>query len=96
MKGDIHYKILDLHRQYGNVVRVQPNHISFINVEAIEDVHGFKATPVKGDTYDNLMKPPVPGARHTILSTPFLFFVLSLIPGIVSTTIIFDAFLEQP
>jgi len=55
-KGDLHYQILSLHQKYGDVVQIQPNHLSFTSVQAIQDIHGFKAIPVKGGLYRNLFQ----------------------------------------
>lgn len=39
-RGQWHDDILDLHRQYGPVVRVSPNEVSFVDREALEQVYG--------------------------------------------------------
>jgi hypothetical protein len=36
----------------GPIVRVQPNHISFNTVKAIEDIHGIHTTARKGLMYE--------------------------------------------
>lgn len=38
--GQWHQDILDLHRQYGPVVRVSPNEVSFVDQTALEQVYG--------------------------------------------------------
>lgn len=38
--GQWHQEILDLHRQYGPVVRVSPNEVSFVDRAALEQVYG--------------------------------------------------------
>lgn len=38
--GQWHQDILDLHRQYGPVVRVSPNEVSFVDQAALEQVYG--------------------------------------------------------
>jgi len=81
-KGDLHYQILDLHRKYGmvtrpsrthlttgNVVRIQPNHLSFTSVEAMRDIHGYKAKAAKGSIYNNLFQPPGAKAGENMLSS---------------------------
>lgn len=38
--GQWHQDIVDLHRQYGPVVRVSPNEVSFVDRAALEQVYG--------------------------------------------------------
>lgn len=38
----------------GPVVRIQPNHIMFNDVTAIEDIHGFNTKANKGEFYINV------------------------------------------
>lgn len=38
--GSWHQDILDLHREYGPVVRVSPNEVSFVDQAALEQVYG--------------------------------------------------------
>lgn len=38
--GNWHQDILDLHREYGPVVRVSPNEVSFVDQAALEQVYG--------------------------------------------------------
>jgi hypothetical protein len=59
----------------GDVVRIQPNHLSFTNPDAIRDIHGFKAVAKRGALYRNLMQPPssAPEVRENLLSTTFDF-----------------------
>lgn len=40
----------------GDVVRIQPNHLSFTNIEALPDIYGFHAKAVKGDMYVNIFQ----------------------------------------
>lgn len=39
-QGQWHQDIVDLHRQYGPVVRVSPNEVSFVDQAALEQVYG--------------------------------------------------------
>jgi hypothetical protein len=41
----------------GDIVRIQPNHISFRSVQAIEDIHGIKTKARKGAHYNDVGKP---------------------------------------
>jgi hypothetical protein len=40
------------------VVRIQPNHLSFNSLKAVEDIHSIKAKPSKGALYNHVFKPP--------------------------------------
>ncbi|KIA75976.1 cytochrome P450 [Aspergillus ustus] len=49
------YKLLDLHKKYGPVVRIAPNELSFNSTQAWKDIHGFRPghkTFIKSDFYD--------------------------------------------
>ncbi|KAI0839483.1 putative cytochrome P450 [Hypoxylon sp. FL0890] len=49
------YKMLDLHRRYGPVVRVAPNELSFNTAQSFRDIYGFRPghkTFVKSIFYD--------------------------------------------
>lgn len=39
-RGQWHQDIIDLHRQYGPVVRVSPNEVSFVDQTALEQLYG--------------------------------------------------------
>ncbi|KAI1361350.1 cytochrome P450 [Xylaria arbuscula] len=53
LNGDQHLYYKSLHDKYGSVVRVSPNEISFISVEARQEIYGFR----KGSL--NMEKSPV-------------------------------------
>lgn len=40
----------------GDVVRIQPNHISFGSLEAVEAIHGIRTASRKGDIYTYVMR----------------------------------------
>jgi len=40
----------------GDVIRVQPNHIVFRNINAIEDIYGQNTKSNKGEIYQTLFK----------------------------------------
>lgn len=42
----------------GDVIRLQPNHINFKTVDAIEDIHGSRTKARKGEFYENVVRPP--------------------------------------
>lgn len=50
--GNWHQDILDLHRQYGPVVRVSPNEVSFVDRAALEQVYGHSTGTRKTSWYD--------------------------------------------
>ncbi|KAI7782862.1 hypothetical protein LA080_012735 [Diaporthe eres] len=50
--GQWHQDILDLHRQYGPVVRVSPNEVSFVDQTALEQVYGHATGTKKTSWYD--------------------------------------------
>ncbi|KAF1847369.1 benzoate 4-monooxygenase cytochrome P450 [Cucurbitaria berberidis CBS 394.84] len=53
--GSQPYKVLDLHRKYGPVVRVAPNELSFNSAQSWKDIYGFRQGHkpfVKSEFYD--------------------------------------------
>ncbi|KAK5447930.1 hypothetical protein LTS15_009429 [Exophiala xenobiotica] len=59
------------HEKYGNIVRIQPNHISFIEPRAAKDIYGFQSKMLKDDFYETFAAPDQEG--HTfksIVNTP--------------------------
>jgi len=65
--GTSHFKVAQLHQELGNlhnfptntgdVVRIQPNHISFISLSAVEQLHSTKSRIKKGDFYYHVLRP---------------------------------------
>ncbi|TFK45830.1 cytochrome P450 [Heliocybe sulcata] len=47
-----HLKVQELHRQYGDFVRIRPREISICHPDAVQDIHGYKSTCLKGPFYD--------------------------------------------
>ncbi|MCJ1301713.1 hypothetical protein MMC08_004514 [Hypocenomyce scalaris] len=45
------------HQRLGEIVRIQPNHVSFSNGDAIEDIHGHGKDLMKAPFYDTLVAP---------------------------------------
>ncbi|KAE8331454.1 cytochrome P450 [Aspergillus sergii] len=43
LKRDSHKWMAELHRQYGDIVRVSPNELSYISASSVEWIHGAKA-----------------------------------------------------
>lgn len=66
--GHSHIEIERLHKELGppwqslrflilgDVIRIQPNHISFNSLEAVEAIHGIKTKARKGELYSNVMR----------------------------------------
>ncbi|KAL2822604.1 benzoate 4-monooxygenase cytochrome P450 [Aspergillus granulosus] len=55
LSGRQPYKLLDLHRKYGPVVRTAPNELSFNTAQSWRDIYGFRQghkTFIKSDFYD--------------------------------------------
>ena len=40
-KGSHHWKIIELHRKYGKIVRLGPNYVSVADPRAIQDIYGL-------------------------------------------------------
>lgn len=64
--GDSHVKVQELHKELGvkirlhhwlpgDVVRIQPNHISFMSLEAMEDIHGTRSAVKKAPFYRQVL-----------------------------------------
>lgn len=45
LSGDAHHRLLSLHRQYGPVVRVAPNELSYNHPDAWKDIMGRRKSP---------------------------------------------------
>ncbi|KIW84310.1 hypothetical protein Z517_03560 [Fonsecaea pedrosoi CBS 271.37] len=53
--GNTHLWLETLHKQYGDVVRVAPNELSYCNVESITEIHGAQSSKIaKGPWYDGV------------------------------------------
>lgn len=70
INGTSHLKVAEFHQELGidpcgrtaklttgDVVRIQPNHISFNSVKALEDIYGSRSTTLKGPFYDHVLRP---------------------------------------
>lgn len=71
-KGTTGQNVLDLHRKYGEAVRLSPNEVSFISGEtAWQDIYGFRTGKMKGQL--NMQKDPgwyihPPNGTHMVLA----------------------------
>jgi len=59
-----------VHKQLGDVVRIQPNHISFNTLEAVHALHNIRTKVVKSEVYKNVM-PIGPGAPQSLFSETY-------------------------
>ena len=90
--GKPYLVVADLHRELGtlpesikliclgDVIRIQPNHISFNNINAIDDIYGHNTKTNKGETYTAALQtskyPP------SIISELYIILQYELIVGI--------------
>jgi hypothetical protein len=56
----------------GDIVRIQPNHISFRSVKALEDIHGNHGLTKKGDLYLYLFR--APGSPESLTNIMYIKF----------------------
>ena len=65
--GDSHLKVQELHKELGikillhdwllgDVVRIQPNHISFMSLTAMEEIHGTRSAAQKAPFYRQVLR----------------------------------------
>jgi cytochrome P450 len=50
--------IHELHKQYGPIVRIAPDELSFTTNEAIRDIYGQQTQYMKAEIYDSMSVPP--------------------------------------
>lgn len=58
------------HDKHGPVVRIQPNHLSFIEPAAVKDIYSFQAKMLKGDAYEGFSDPVWGHNWKSIVNTP--------------------------
>lgn len=58
-KGDFHLQNIALHRQYGPVVRLGPNYVSFDDPSAMKPVYGIGSRFAKSDWYQGFRAPGI-------------------------------------
>ncbi|CAG7919697.1 unnamed protein product [Penicillium olsonii] len=59
-RGHLHLRIKDLHDQYGDVVRVAPDELSFRNDQAWKDIHGHSRNFPKDIRFYHVSKNKAP------------------------------------
>lgn len=67
--GRISYWTKQLHDQYGPVVRLAPNEISYTTAEAWKDIYSHRLGHLFLPKYEGFYNPP-PGGVHSILTAP--------------------------
>lgn len=67
--GQISYWTKQLHDQYGPVVRLAPNEISYTTAEAWKDIYSHRPGHILLPKYEGFYNPP-PGGVHSILTAP--------------------------
>jgi hypothetical protein len=65
----------------GDVIRIQPNHLSFNTVAAIEDIHGPRSKLLKREPYITLFKSRT--GTNNLLTEMYFFLLMQLNVGIM-------------
>ncbi|KAM5343381.1 hypothetical protein ACJ41O_011918 [Fusarium nematophilum] len=63
--GQLVWKSIDLHKRYGNVVRVAPDHLSYTTETAWKTIYGLRAVEMEKNCQAGFSRP---GGAHAILS----------------------------
>lgn len=62
--------VLAAHRQYGPVIRIQPEHLSFSEPRAIADIYSFQSRMLKSEFYESFSGPDHTGKNiRSIINT---------------------------
>jgi cytochrome P450 len=69
MKGDIVYMIRNLHDQYGSIVRLGPDQLSYTSPEAWRTIYGQRSNEMPKSARGHGHTPP-PNLAHTLLTAP--------------------------
>lgn len=70
LKGTLPFDMLDLHRRYGEVVRIAPNELAFANSAAWRDIMGHRAHGAdEFEKWDGFYR-PVEGMPADIVNAP--------------------------
>ncbi|GJC87619.1 cytochrome P450 monooxygenase aclL [Colletotrichum liriopes] len=67
--GALPFAVLELHKKYGDVVRVAPNELAFCNVSAWKDIMGHRTQGAPEFEKDHLFYRPVPSQPLTVVSS---------------------------
>ncbi|KAK0909437.1 hypothetical protein LTR91_008538 [Friedmanniomyces endolithicus] len=67
MCGQLPFKVAELHRQYGPVVRIAPDHLSFTDTAAWNDIYGLQPGRVQNQKDTTVYPPLPPGYQESII-----------------------------
>jgi len=70
----------------GDVVRIQPNHLSFSSLAAVDDIHGLRTPAGKASQYTQIMRIRPKVGPENIFNTVYSSLLLSVFVGISSTS----------
>ncbi|TKA45892.1 hypothetical protein B0A54_03577 [Friedmanniomyces endolithicus] len=65
--GQLPFKVAELHRQYGPVVRIAPDHLSFTDTAAWNDIYGLQPGRVQNQKDTTVYPPLPPGYQQSII-----------------------------
>ena len=65
--GQLPFKVAELHRQYGPVVRIAPDHLSFTDTAAWNDIYGLQPGRVQNQKDTTVYPPLPPGYQESII-----------------------------
>ncbi|TKA72129.1 hypothetical protein B0A55_06358 [Friedmanniomyces simplex] len=67
LRGQLPFKVTELHRRYGPVVRIAPDHMSFIDAAAWNDIYGLQPGRVQNQKDIFAYTPLLPGWEQGII-----------------------------
>ncbi|KAK3661299.1 hypothetical protein LTR56_000422 [Elasticomyces elasticus] len=67
VRGQLPFKVASLHRQYGPVVRIGPDHMSFTDAAAWQDIYGLQPGRVQNQKDMQAYTPHMPGWDQNIV-----------------------------
>ncbi|KAI1153687.1 cytochrome P450 [Nemania diffusa] len=85
-RGTWHDDCLKLHNQYGNVVRIAPNEISFVDEQGLESLYSHGRRVVKTNWYDTWTIPNMPVSFFAATDIKMHRHVRSRVSGAYSMT----------
>ncbi|KAK2774463.1 cytochrome p450 [Colletotrichum kahawae] len=66
--GTLSFEVLDLHKKYGDVVRVAPNELAFADARAWKDIMGIRRGRPEMEKWDKFYR-PIPGMATNIVNS---------------------------
>jgi cytochrome P450 len=67
IRGQLPFKVLELHRKYGPVVRIAPNELAFTDSQAWNDIYGMQSGRVQNQKCIDSYTPLQPGSEKGII-----------------------------